>query len=205
MSLFERVNNMMKTVLNQLTGDEIVSALIRVMTDHFPDFAKIHGRYEEAMAMLQEELGEEPVLEETDAIGRQISSDLVFSGLLGVKANLDNFVDPLRGNFLNADAEIYLREATAHRLPKYEEAQKMRKRFYKSLSARQQEIYEDVTAYVSYLETVGPKLAHYCGYILGNELLYLSVPGYHPDPVLTIRYASMIRQYFGKVIPLDIP
>lgn len=194
----------MKTVLNELTGDKIVSTLIRVMTDYFPDFAEVYGRYNNTMALLQEELGEEPVLAEITAIGRQTASDLIFSGILGLKANFDNFIDPIKRNFLDVDAEVYLRETTAHGLPEYAKAQEMRDRFYRQLSAEQQRMYENVTEYVSYLQTVGPKLAHYWGYLLGNELLYRIVPGYHSDMVLTRQYSSMITQLFGKCISADI-
>ena len=38
--------------------------------------------------------------------------------------------------------------------------------------------FEDIVVYI-YLETVVPKLAHYYGYLLGNELLPCIIPGYH--------------------------
>ena len=42
------------------------------------------------------------------------------------------------------------------------------------------------------------KLAHYYGYLAGNELLYFLIPGYHADTVLDIRYSHMLEQYFGR-------
>ena len=67
-----------------------------------------------------------------------------------------------------------------------------------TLTEKQKETYEAVNTYTSHLETVGPKLAHYYGYLLGNELLPWVIPGYHADSVLTIRYTDMLRQYFGE-------
>lgn len=191
----------MQTVLELLTGDAIVDSLASVMAENFEDFADVQSRYQKAIHALQKALGSDTtpsVQEEMAAIRRQTASDLFFSGSLGLKANLDHFIDPIAKNFLDVDHETYLREATAHRLPEYVRAQQVRDRFYALLSPEQQELYEDVVDYVSYLETVGPKLAHYCGYILGNTLLYQLVPGYHPDPVLTERYRTTFENYWGK-------
>lgn len=190
-----------QTVFDQLTGAGIVRALTEVMAQNFKDFAQEQKKYEQAMAILQEELGEASVpsvKDEMDAIARQTASDLLFSGILGIKANLDHFIDPMSRNFLDVSFETYLREITAHRLPEYVQAQKVRDRFYALLSPAQRMVYEPVSSYVASLETVGPKLAHYYGYLFGNKLLYRIVPGYHADMALTINYCMMLEEYFGK-------
>lgn len=187
----------MKTILENLTGHHMVEAFVQWLAEESEDFAADHQRYTAAIDALRKELGP-AVTDETDAIEQQFSSELLFSGLLGLKANLDNFIDPVARNFLDVDFETYLREETAHRLPEYERAQKLRDRFYSQLTSAQKETYADITAYTSHLETVGPKLAHYFGYILGNDLLPRVVPGYHADPVLTMRYTDMLNRYLGK-------
>ena len=138
------------------------------------------------------------VADEINAIEQQCVSDLLFSGFLGIKANLDNFKNPIARNFLDVDFEVYLREEVAHRLPEYEQAQKSREQFYSQLSSAQREIYEDVRTYTCHLETIGPKLAHYLGYLLGNELLPRIIPGYCADSVLTIQYGAVLGKYMGK-------
>ena len=187
----------MLSALENLTEHRMVEAFVQWMAKECDDFAADHQRYMNATATLRQELGD-AVADEVDAIEKQCSSDLLFSGLLGLKANLDHFIDPVARNFLDVDFEVYLREETAHGLPAYEQAQKGRDRFYSLLTPAQKEIYEDVVAYTSHLETVGPKLAHYLGYILGNELLPRVVPGYHSDMVLTIKYNTMLEDYLGK-------
>lgn len=187
----------MKTILENLTEHHVVETFVQWMAKEDEDFAVDYQRYTDAMNVLQKELGD-LVKEEIDAIEQQCASDLLFSGFLGLKANLDNFIDPMARNFLDVDFEVYLREETAHRLPEYERAQKIRDRFYSQLTSVQKETYADVITYTSHLETVGPKLAHYFGYLLGNELLPRVVPGYHSDMVLTIKYNSMLEDYFGK-------
>jgi hypothetical protein len=103
--------------------------------------------------------------------------------------------------FLEVDSEVYLREDMAHMLPDYICAQETRTQFYAQLSIEQQKIYQGINAHVCYLETAGPKLAHYFGYILGNDLLQRIVPGYRPDYVLTRKYTAMLENYFGVSFP----
>ena len=181
-------------IMDRLT-DQNVDALIRLLEELFEDFSEVREQYERAMQVLKEELGE------ADAIRQQTESNLLFCGLLGIKANLDNFIDPVATRFLDVDTEVYLREAAARSLPAYKFAQETRKRFYASLTARQRQIYDAVSVYSCYLETAGPKLAHYFGYLLGDELLPRVIPGYYSDPVLTTRYKMMLEGCFGRKIP----
>lgn len=191
----------MQTILDQLTGNGITDAMEVIMAKHFADFADAKKQFSDAIAALQSSLGDGTAIspeEEVQAIRQQTASDLLFSGLLGLKANLDHFIDPIARTFLEVEPEIYLREETAHKLPTYANAQLRRERFYAQLSAQQQIIYEHIDAYTCYMETVGTKLAHYYGYILGNQLLPQVVPGYHPDNLLTMRYTAMLNRHFGQ-------
>ena len=194
----------MQTIFEQLTGRYIVESFVQRMVEESEDFAADHQRYTYAMDVLRKELGD-LVKEEIDAIEQQCASDLLFSGFLGIKANLDHFIDPVARSFLDVDFEVYLREETAHRLPEYERAQKARDRFYSRLTPAQKETYDDVITYTSHLKTVGPKLAHYFGYMLGNQLLPRVIPGYHADPVLTLRYTAMLEDYLGSRFIENIP
>ncbi len=193
-----------QTVLDQLAGKGIVNALLITLAENYEDFAKEKKQYEDAMKLLESELADSEipsVRDVAEAIERQTASNLLFSGILGLKANLDNFIDPVARNFLDTDYEIFLREQTASQLPEYRSAQQVRDRFFAALSPEQRETYEAVASYVNYLETVGPKLAHYYGYLLGNALLYRIVPGYHRDTVQTTRYSIMLQEYIGKQFP----
>ena len=186
-----------KTIFENLTEHHIVETFVQWMAKEDGDFAADYQRYIDAMNALRKELGD-TVTDDINAIEQQCASYLLFSGFLGLKANLDNFIDPVAKSFLDVDFEVYLREETAHRLPEYARAQKIRDHFYSQLSSAQKATYADVITYTSHLETVGPKFAHYFGYMLGNELLPRVVPGYHIDSVLTMRYTAMLENYFGK-------
>lgn len=185
------------TIKEQLTGSQIAKSFIQLMMEESEDFASDYQRYTGATELLRKELGD-LVTTEIEAIEQQCASDLRFSGLLGLRANLEHFKDPAADSFLNVDFEVLLQEKTARSLPAYQQAREQRSRFYALLTPEQKAIYEPVISFVSILETIGPKLAHYYGYIMGNEFLPLVVPGYHEDPVLTMRYTNMLHHFFEK-------
>lgn len=190
---------MIQSIMDQLTSPRLAQNLIEAAEKNLRDFALCRRQYHEVMCLLEEELGEAAV-QERQAIQTQTVSNLLFSGMLGLKANLDNFINPMGRNFLDVDSEVYLREYTAHSLPEYAQADQAREEFFESLDKRQKTLYDAVSSYTSYLETVLPKLAHYYGYILGDRILPWVIPGYHSDPVLTARYTKMLNGYFA--VPL---
>lgn len=171
-----------KTIMEQLTGQALTNSLIEFLEQHCEDFPEIREKYQEAIA--QAEKGKELAA----AIDAQAASDLLFSAALGLKANLDHFRDPIARTFLEVDPEIYLRESVAHSMPQYIEAQKI---------LNTVRVNDAIIEYTTYLETFGPKLAHYFGYLLGDELLPKIVPGYQPDPILTFRYHNWVCGYTG--------
>lgn len=190
-------------LLEQISYKEIVASLVDVMTANFEEFVVEHTHFKETIALLENQLERESspsVSEELDAINQQIGSCLVFSCFLGLKANLDHYIDPIGHTFIGVDPEIYLRENVARQLPDYQDAQSVHVQFYETLSPTQQKTYEDISEYISYLETVGPKLAHYYGYILGNQFFSHVIPGYVADSQLTLRYRDMMKNYLGICI-----
>lgn len=193
----------MRTFLNLLDKHTMMDFLIAMVEESFQDFPGIQQGYIQAMETLQNSIGESAVHKEKEAICQQIASIVLFSGVLGLQANYHYFSDPVGGNFLNADPEVYLRENIAKHLPEYAAAQQSRSEFYSQLDAAQREIYQSVVEYTSYLETVGPKLAHYFGYLLGNGLLQRVVPGYQPDLAFTLQYCIKLEGYFGRQIDLN--
>ncbi|MBO5953531.1 MAG: hypothetical protein J6Q53_05380 [Oscillospiraceae bacterium] len=127
-----------QTILEVLTGTHLVDAVAKIMSDNFEEFVITQKQCEKATQQLQGSLGESALKAEWDAIQQQFASDLFFSGILGFKANLDNFINPIARNFLDVDYNTYLRETTAHRLPAYVHAQVARDHFYSQLSPAQE-------------------------------------------------------------------
>ena len=180
---------------------EIVAPIAEVMAERFEDFATDQARFKETISWLENELegGTSPsVTELVNAIYQRIGSMVLFSWFLGLKANWNHFIDPIGRTFLDVDAEVYLREDVAKRLPDYQNAESVQEQFYAALSPAQQDRYEDITAYICHLETVGPKLAHYYGYMLGNQLFPRIIPGYSADTQLMLRYQYILDNYFGR-------
>ncbi len=184
----------------EVSYKEIVASLVAVMAKNFDDFATDQARYKETLSWLEQKLPEDtsPSVEKlVNSIDQQIGSTIIFSYFLGLKANWDHFIDPIGRTFLDVDSETYLRENMVKRLPDYQKAQYVQEQFYTVLSSAQHERYTDITAYICHLETVGPKLAHYYGYILGNQLFPRIIPGYSEDTQLTLRHKHMLEHYLG--------
>lgn len=185
-------------IIPLLTGGEIMDSLVEKLSASSLDFAEDYGQFEETIAYFKSCLVENlsPSVEDLiDAIRRQITSHLLFAGYLGFQANLEHFLNPVARTFMDVDPDVYLREEVAMVLPEYASAQETIDNFCKRLSPEQKEGFESVAAYIAHLETVVPKLAHYEGFMLGNELLHYVMPGYHPDVQLTIRYHAMLKEY----------
>ena len=189
----------MQKLVEQLTGPEMVDALVEQMLEHIDGFREEHGRYLSAVNRLRAELGAS-VEEAVAAAHKRTASDLFFACFLGLKMNWDHFADPMKPNctWTQVDYKDYLREELAHSLPEYRQADAALSDFYRSLTAKQQKLYDAILEYDTHLQTVGPKLAHYYGYLLGDTLLYRLIPGYRADKALTYKYNRMLDQYFGK-------
>lgn len=184
-------------MLELLTGREGVDSFVESLIAISEDFAEDHKLFEEAIECFKSELSKDatPSVDELcDAIRRQITSQVIFAGYLGFQANVDHFLNPVARTFIDVDPETYLREGVARTLPEHTSAQGIIDSFWKQLPPELNELFERVIAYTAHLETVVPKMAHYNGFLLGNELLPLVIPGYQLDSQLTIRYCTMIRK-----------
>lgn len=95
------------TFIEKTSYKEIVASLVDVMAANFEEFAADQVRFNETISLLKNELGEgisPSVSDEIDAISQQIGSSLLFSCFLGIKANLDHFIDPISSIFIGSKA-----------------------------------------------------------------------------------------------------
>lgn len=185
----------------KISYKEIVTKLEDVLATNSEEFTADQARFDETISLLKTELERDTspsVADLVDAIYQQIGSTLLFSCCLGLKDNLAHFIDPVSRTFLDVDPEMYLRENIARQLPDHLQAQHVQEQFYRKLSPKQKEKYDDgITTYICHLETVGPKLAHYYGYLLGNQLFPHVITGYVSDTQLLIQYRYMLETYLG--------
>ena len=140
--------------------------LIAMVEENFQHFPDVQQGYILAMETLQNSIGENAVHKEKEAICQQIASIVLFSGVLGLQANYHYFSDPVGGNFLNTDPEVYLRENIAKHLPEYAAAQQSRSEFFSQLDAAQREIYQSVVNMGEFFES-GKMDKKYMKYING--------------------------------------
>ena len=85
-----------------------------------------------------------------------------------------------------------------HTLPGVEKSLVTINAFYEALRTlpeEQQRLTEGITEYMSYMETVAYKLAHYFGFILADQFLYHVIPGYVNDSVTQMQYAWDLQKY----------
>ena len=194
--------------MDSLIGKPIVDALIQTLYNQMEDFPSIYRAYLDAIEKLHAELGPEAkneIKKYITAIEQMCASNLYYAGTQGLKMNYDHFVNPMTPNctWPQVDYDDYLRPYIAESLPLYQTAYRFKEKFEKQLPEHIESVIEAVTSYETALECGGIKLAHYFGYLMGNELLCHCVPGYHPDMVLDIKYTQILERYFGKKISMD--
>lgn len=194
--------------MDSLIGKPVVDALIQTLYNQTEDFPSIYQAYLDAIEKLHAELGSDAkseIKKYVTAIEQMCASNLYYAGTQGLKMNYDHFVNPMTPNctWSQVDYDDYLRPHIAESLPLYQSAYRFKEKFEKQLPKNLESVIEAVTSYEAALECGGIKLAHYYGYLMGNELLLHCVPGYHPDMVLDLRYTQMLEQYFGKRLSKD--
>ena len=194
--------------MNGLIGKPVVDAMVQTLYNQSNDFPEIYQAYLAAIEKMREVLGPDAkheIQKYITAIDQMCASNFYYCGMQGLKMNHDHFLNPMMPNctWKEVDYDDYLRPHMAESLPLYESAYYFKEAFEKQLPEELREAEEAVGAYETAMECSGNKLAHYYGYLMGNEILANCVPGYHSDMVLDIKYTRMIEEYFGKRISMD--
>lgn len=184
-------------------GKRIVDALIETLYNQDPDFPDTHQTYLSAIAKLHQVLGDtekQNIQKYIVAVEQKCASNLYHAGMRGLKMNYDHFLNSMTPNctWKEIDYDDYLLPHIADQLPLFEVANRYTLQFEKQLPPDLDDVKEAVLSYETALECCGMKLAHYYGYLAGNELLYFLIPGYRSDTVLDIKYSHMLEQYFGR-------
>ncbi len=191
-----------KSVMTQLTDPEVVLQNVsETLRKIDPEFTKEERQYFQAVDALEAAIGDSispSAREYIAAEEKKICAELVYVTWLGFQQNLECFQNPINSMFLKMDYEDFHRERRMHTLPEVQKALKTINDFYEALRAlpeEQRNLTEGITEYMSYMETVAYKLAHYFGFILADQFLYHVVPGYTNDPCTQMQYAWDLRKY----------
>lgn len=186
-------------VLSNLFSVSIVTELSNWLAEKDLEFPPAQAAYRIAAKVLVNQLGKEAEAF-LSAQDQQIISDLRYCAYLGFQANLANFRCPGGNHFVAEGSDHFLREHIMYSLPGricYDTA-------ITAFQARHGQSTESqldaIQNYYIYLETVGPKLAHYWGYVFANHFLPLVEPGYVCDGAQTSIYAIELSQELGFCI-----
>lgn len=195
-------------VMEALMGKPVVDSLIQTLYNQCERFPKVHQDYLTAVEKLCAVLGPEAkrdVQRYIAAIELMCVSNLFYCGVQGLKMNYDHYLNPMAPNctWKQVDFDDYLQPHISENLPLYNAAYRYKEQFESGLPEGLDEAIEAIRSYEIDLEICGTKLAHFYGYLAGNELLKHCVPGYHSDMVLDINYRRLLRDYFGKPLNLS--
>ncbi len=178
--------------------DKILDFYITAIEKAMPDFAETKNDYQKALETLKKNHPENVAMIDQlhTLLNQRITMDILYEMNLGYQDNLNYFKDPLNHNFLEKDWDRFLREKRKLAMTRRAEtAQKFDSIFAKPF-IHESDQSDFIIEYVSYLDTIIPKLAHFKGFLLANDLLYYTEPGYYADSFLTKRYERMIHEYF---------
>lgn len=183
-----------------LTGPHILEQLVDLLRTNDEDFAECEKRYLDAVQVLRRELPADvsPSLDDfLTARETDIRSILVHAGYLGYRVNLEHFHHPIGVDFVHLDTIDNLKGHLFLHMPINVRNAEIQDAFYRNLKENLREHYENITSYFIALECVGPKLAHYAGYVIANDFLPWVEPGYRPDTCQTDAFTAEIVKYLG--------
>ncbi len=196
----------MKTIndiIASVTGHQLIQELTQRMATLEPDFPELEEKYQAAVRCLKESCDEDlagSVDNYIDACQKEIVANLLFSTYSGYRANLDNFYAPCTTQFVRMDFTDYIREHLMGNTPVAQEATHRQQASRQKLVAVNEEAVNTIDEYFIALNVIGPKVAHYVGYVLSNELLRWMVPGYQADECQTIEYQLEMQKHLGFII-----
>lgn len=187
--------------VDQLTGPGIIRHLAATLRETVADFPEREARYLKAVDELRVALpeGHTPTLDAyLAAIEIDIRTRLVYAGYNGFVANLVNFRQPFGLDFTKKDFFDIVKDHIIGHFPANYEAARVIDAFVRSLPESCHQFQQDISDYYIHMECSGPKLAHYAGYLIGNQLLPWVEPGYQEDYHQTFLYSHDIKKYLGK-------
>lgn len=183
-----------------MVGKSVVADLADVIRANDKEFVESEKKYQAAVEMLRTNLPADltPSLDEfLEAWETDIISAVAYAGYLGFRVNLENFHHPIGIDFVWKDTIDYLREHLFGHFPINYRNSHIRDQFYRNLPEGLQSLHDDILDYFVHLECTGPKLAHYAGYIIANNILPWVEPGYREDYCQTLAFTAETEKYMG--------
>ena len=183
-----------------MIGKSVIADLADLLRANDTDFAESEKNYYAAVEKLRAALPAEqtPTLDEyLSACETDVISVVAYAGYLGFRVNLENFHHPIGIDFVRLDTIDYLKDHLFGHFPINYKNSHVREAFYKSLPEGLQCLEDSIQDYFTHLECAGPKLAHYAGYIIANNILPWVEPGYREDYCQTMAFSAETEKYMG--------
>ncbi len=186
-------------LFSAITDHKVIMKIAReILHEIAPEYPEEESRFTAGVQVFrnaltpeeQETLDELLTLEE-----KRMAANFLFLIWRGINQNLRCFRNCTEKEFLNQDYEDIHDESIMEGMPANEEYWRLCSDFHHSITKEQHEISGPITSYYCYLATSAYKIAHYVGFKLADSLLYYLVPGYAPDPTITVTYRSDIADY----------
>ena len=183
-------------VLSNLSSVSMITKLSNWIVEKDLDFSPVQAAYQDAARILVSQLGKEAEAF-LSAQYQQIISDLRYCAYLGFQANLANFRCPGGNHFVAEGSDHFLREHIMYSLPDRVSYDTIITAFQTKHGQSAEPQLDAIQNYYIYLETIGPKLAHYLGYVFANHFLPLVEPGYVCDGAQTSIYTMELSRELG--------
>lgn len=149
-------------VLSNLFSVSMITELSNWLVEKDLDFPPVQAAYQDAARILVSQLGKEAEAF-LSAQYQQIISDLRYCAYLGFQANLANFRCPGGNHFVAQGSDHFLREHIMYSLPDRVSYDTIITAFQTKHGQSAEPQLDAIQNYYIYLETIGPKLAHYLG------------------------------------------
>ncbi len=190
-----------ETVFSELVDYRKVMAELRqLLLEVDPSFCKEEAAYQEAVSHMLAVLPPERKALAQDLLEKQeeaVTGHMVFLAWEGLLQNLSCFHNPISKKFLDLDYEDIHKESIMQSMPMSRKYWSAADAYHRSASGEERPLYDDITSYYCYLDTVANKLAHYYGFLLGDKILPHLIPGYEPDISTTTQYGWMLEKYLN--------
>lgn len=183
-------------VLSNLSSVSMIAELSNFLVENDLDFSPVQAAYQDAARILVSQLGKEAEAF-LSAQDQQIISDLRYCAYLGFQANLANFRCPGGNHFVAQGSDHFLREHIMYSLPDRVSHDIIITTFQTNHGQSAEPQLDAIQNYYIYLETIGPKLAHFWGYVFANHFLPLVEPGYVCDGAQTSIYTMELSRELG--------
>ena len=189
-------------LIDELTGRGNVYALIRTLHNQVQEFPAIYRNYLDTLPKIQEVLGPDSghdIKKLMVAIDMQCGANMYWAGVEGLKMNYQHFINPYAPNctWPNFEFDDFLQTDISSQMPLWQAAERFIESIRKQIPEDSSDLWDPVQEYCVSLELDGMKLAHYYGYLAGNELLRHWLPGYRSDVCLDLAYSHMLEKWYG--------